>query len=77
MVKLVEAGDTEGLGGLYDHYGSACLKGAAVLTDTGAGTEDLAFEVFLMMWRDPPPAGVSVRQFLTARLLEKLQQLHG
>jgi DNA-directed RNA polymerase specialized sigma24 family protein len=75
LLALIAAGDARGLSGLYDRHGSGCLEGVAGLVETRADAEDLVFEVFLMMWREPPPAGVSVQHFLLASILDKMQAL--
>jgi DNA-directed RNA polymerase specialized sigma24 family protein len=77
LVELIEAGDLQGLGCLYDRHGAECLRAAVGCMDDRADTEDLVFEVFLMIWRDPPPVGVSMRQFLLACTLKKAQHFRG
>lgn len=70
LIELIEAGDREGLGVLYDRHGAACLKAAGDVLDISViAAEDLVFDVFLKMWRDPPAADEPVREFLLAHLL--------
>ena len=74
LVALIEAGDSQGLGGLYDRHGSACLAAAVDVLAAPAGAEDLVFEVFLKMWRDPPATGESMRQFLLTGIVTQARR---
>jgi hypothetical protein len=76
LVELVRAGDVQGLAGLFDRHGDACLQAAADALHGGAEVETMVFDVFLDTWREPPCTGTLMRQQLVSRTLDRVQANH-
>jgi hypothetical protein len=64
LFELVHQGAIEGLAGLYDRHGAACVKVAQAVGAIGVDSEDLVFDLFMTLWRNPPAAGSRSRNFL-------------
>jgi hypothetical protein len=76
LVALVRAGDVQGLAGLFDRHGDACLQAAAAALQGAADVETMVFDVFLATWREPPRTGTEMRQQLVSRTLDRVQANH-
>jgi hypothetical protein len=76
LVELVRAGDVQGLAGLFDRHGDACLQAASGAIGGSGDVESMVFDVFLATWREPPSAGTPMRQQLVRRTLERAHDNH-
>jgi hypothetical protein len=76
LVELVRAGDVQGLAGLFDRHGEACLRVASEALQEASDVESMVFDVFLATWREPPSEGTQMRQQLVSRTLERVQANH-
>ena len=55
-----------GLAGLYDRYGAQCLSIATAFFESPEAAEDVVFDVFLEMWRNPAADRFGpLREYLT------------
>ena len=52
-MSSVKRGRVAGLAGLFDRHGSSCLTIATDLVESDQAAEDIVFDVFLNVWRDP------------------------
>jgi DNA-directed RNA polymerase specialized sigma24 family protein len=49
----VKDGQVAGLAGLFDRHGACCLAIATDLLESRQAAQDIVFDVFLGVWRDP------------------------
>jgi DNA-directed RNA polymerase specialized sigma24 family protein len=49
----VEDGQVAGLAGLFDRHGACCLAVATGLVESEQAAQDIVFDVFLGVWRNP------------------------
>jgi hypothetical protein len=66
----------QGLAGLFDRHGDACLQAASGASARSADVESMVFDVFLATWREPPSVGTQMRQQLVRRTLERVYDKH-
>jgi hypothetical protein len=53
LMSSVKDGQVAGLAGLFDRHGASCLSIAHDLLESDQAAQDIVFDVFLGVWRDP------------------------
>lgn len=67
LLSKIQAGELDGLEGLFDRYGDACLTVARRHATEDALAEDIVFAVFIDLWKSPLLPSPPVRDWLLER----------
>jgi DNA-directed RNA polymerase specialized sigma24 family protein len=70
LMNQVRDGQLAGLAELFDRHGNRCLRRATKIHGA-ADAEDAVFDVFLLLWREPPEHGRRIRGWLLVNVSDR------